>query len=364
MKQSNRCLALNQEKSQLFYDGNSDNEQQWVSVKSGKKKPHKIPKDTRKTFLLSVSAGLDYTKLREILCDWKEVRFDTNAWNNHIDMIYVDGTFIDKRLYKVRCTLKNLLDDSKEVITDKSNLFINMQNNFPEITSKHMAFTQNLINVNSLETDEVMIIKPVGRGAYAGKDIVRVSNSVELTNAKELYRKYLKVIAVKYIRDPLLFDERKFHVRSYMMVTIHPFNVLLFNQSKILTAKDKYVDADYNNKDIHDTHLSSTPRNMYFPDDLNIPAENMKSVLAQMETITEHLGKLMIGRSHPFPESKYAFEVFGLDFLITQSFNVILMEVNDRVGMSSIGKIDDRYSKFSHDYFSWIYENAIKPVLN
>lgn len=364
MKQNNRYLSDNQEDQRSFENGNTNNEQEWVSVKSGKKKQHKIPKDTRKTYLLSVSAGLDYTKFREILHDWKEVCFDKNTWNGRIDMIFVDGAFIDKRLYNVQCTLKNLLDDSKEIMTNKSNLFVNMNNSFPEIATKHMAFTRNLINVESLETNNVLIIKPVGRGAYAGKDIVRVSNNLELTNAKELCKKYSNVIAVNYIRDPLLFYGRKFHIRSYMLITIHPFKAMLFNHSKILTAKKDYIDSEYNNKDIHDTHLSSTPKNIYFPEDLNIQQDKINSIISQMETITEYLGKLMSGRSHPYPESKYAFEVFGLDFLVTRSYNVILMEVNDRIGMSSIGPIDDKYSKFSQEYFSWIYENAIKPVFH
>jgi hypothetical protein len=341
---------------------NDDNNQRWVSVKSGRKKSHKSRIDTRKTYILSVSAGLDYMRLREILHDWREIRTNQLNTESHIDMIYVDGIYIDKRLYNVQCTLKNLLDNRKEIITDKSNLFFNMQETFPEIASKHLSFTQNLTDVKSLEMNDVMIIKPVGRGAFSGRDITIVTNNNGLDNAKALCSKYPKAIAVKYVRDPLLFDGRKFHIRSYMLITIQPFQVLLFDQSKILTAKDKYVDANYNNKGIHDTHISSTPRNLYFPEDLNIPKEKMKSVQTQMNTIVEHLGKLMFGQVYPYPESKHAFEVFGLDFLITQSFNVILMEVNDRVGMGSIGNIDEKYSKFSHDYFNWVYENAIKHI--
>ncbi len=46
-------------------------------------------------------------------------------------------------------------------------------------------------------------------------------------------------------------------------------------QAKLFTAKEKYKNEDWFNKDIHDTHLKSTDNDYYYPDDLNFTEEHL-----------------------------------------------------------------------------------------
>lgn len=326
-------------------------------------------KKRRKTFLLSVSAGLDYSQLRKQLCNWNEIYIHQVLQKSQnqeiiIDLIYIDGNHTNKSLYNVKCIMKNLLNDEKKVITDKANLYNNMKDAFPEITQKYFASTRNLEDVHTIQNGEVLIIKPVGRGLCSGKHITIITNDNELGKVKTINKKYNKCIATNYIKNPLLWNNKKFHVRSYMLVTSYPYTVKLFHRSKIFTARNNYVEGEYCNPHIHDTHISSTPKNIYFPEEFPATEDNKQKVIFQMNEVVHYLGKLMEIHAKPYPESKYAFEVFGIDFLITNTFDVIIMEVNDKIGLKCIGTIDQKYSDFSREYFKWIYDNAIVSVLH
>lgn len=349
---------------------------EWNIIKSDKKKGKRASNNKTSesnTYLISSSSGLDCTQLRKILngCGWREINAKSSL--NYVKFIYVDGGKIDKGLYHIKCVLKSLINEKKEIITNKANLYFAMQKYFPDATEKYLAKTRLLKDVTEINDNEILIVKPVGRGACSGKDILRITQNVQLSLCQREYSghsfdKYLSVIAVDYIRNPLIindaiFNGKKFHIRTYMLVTTEPFNVILFNKSKILTAKEKYIDGDYDNANIHDTHLSSTEKNLYFPNDLHIDDSDKEKIILQINDVANYLKELLRNNTQPYPEAKFGFEVFGLDFLITSEFKVILMEVNDRIGIRSACEMDNTYSDFSRDFFSWIYENAIKTIL-
>ena len=58
---------------------------------------------------------------------------------------------------------------------------------------------------------------------------------------------------------------------------------------------------------------------------------------------------------------------------IPQRLKVILIEINNRVGYDPCGNPPDynpitgpwtqAYTQFSQDYFQWVYEEAIRPVM-
>lgn len=333
----------------------------WKIVEKTRRRKKQNIKSSQKTFHLSVSAGLDYGQFRKVLSDWNEISI-REIHHYKIDLIYVDGGHNDKRLYNIMCILKSLINDKKNVITNKWNLFVNMQNRFPIETEKHMVQTRLLEEIKEIQEDEILLIKPIGRNAFAGKDILCVTKMEELNNAKEKLKNYQQVMAVNYIKNPLLIDEKKFHIRSYMLVTTHPYEVVLFNKSKILTAKEKYQQGDYYNKNIHDTHVSSTTINRYFPFDMTMDDMKKEHILKQMNDIVLMLKEILRNNAEPYPESKYGFEVFGIDFIVSDDYTVYLIEVNDKIGMKSANDGDKKYSEFSHEYFKWIYENAIEPI--
>ena len=144
----------------------------------------------------------------------------------------------------------------------------------------------------------------------------------------------------------------------------------LWSQGKIITARIPYTLNEFLIKDIHDTHVKSTPRNLWFPK--HFPQKDaIESVWSQMNKISICVGEILKPKAKSFGESKCAYEVFELDFLVTDDFNVFLLEANDRVGFDPMGSSaegfdgkkgpwDEEFTAFSRDYFQWVYNNVIK----
>jgi len=224
--------------------------------------------------------------------------------------------------------------------------------------------TFNVKDVYTID-NKIMIVRPVKRYLGGGVDIEIVSSNDEYQKVKKrLLQKYTNVIISEYITNPLLFENRKFHIRGYMLVITHPYNYKLFKFGKIITAKNNYKNTDWHNKDIHDTHIKSTPKNLYFPSDLELSKDKLKHIMTQMHTIAKCLGTMLEKHAHPYPESNVGFTILGLDLMITTDYVVKLLEVNaDEVGFDPVGDaIDPKFSAFSRKIFKNIYKYAIKPT--
>lgn len=325
--------------------------------------------------------GLDISHLRNMLDNlgWSEIPIDklVKTQNPFVDFLWIDAEENIKNTWKVRCTFKNMLNDEKNVITNKCNLYENLMKSNPKLASRCLPKTYHLNNFEHVGNNEVYIIRPCGRGFYSGKGIYIVQNDEELNDVKQIYntkfifgmkqkKSAFDVIVSEYIRNPLLFKERKFHLRMYLVINIFPkYSYKLWNVGKILMAKDKFVDQDFGNKDIHDTHMKSTPQNLFFPDDLDcLNKKDKKNVFKQMENISEAIAKIYGKFAKPYPESTTAFEVFGVDFMINENLDVKLIELNDRVGYApSQGKYDEPFKIFSKKYYEFVFKNSIEPII-
>jgi hypothetical protein len=257
----------------------------------------------------------------------------------------------------------------KEIIANKRNLydnFIKYNRSFLPLT-----FDINKIPANLFSMSTVFIVKPIGSKGGEGIEIVK--DMSELKKAEENIKRQFKYGAIvsEYIREPMLWNGRKMHIRMYYLASIINGVVSgkLWDIGKILTARDNYKMSDYKNKYIHDTHAGTTPRDLFFPKDMPTNADNA-DILSQMNKIMEIVLQVYAPKAKLYSETKNAFEVFGIDFMITKDGDVKLLEVNGLdVGYEPIGenfnKItgpwSDEYSQFSRDYFEFVYENAIKP---
>ena len=364
-----------------------------------------VPKtEKQKTFAIHDKQGLNHTRLVDILTDhkWKQVDIKTPnadfAWVGAT----VGGDFLryEDSIYEIKTTLKNVLKGNgvkgfstsdpdypytKNVITDKAQLYIEMNKKCPEICKKYMAESwflndEKRVAEYSEADDGVLIIKPLGVGAGGGEGIVYVTNKEELTeftNAvkrrKQSKEKGSKDYLVsKYIRNPMLIEGKKFHLRMYFMVCMranHKSDWFLFEEGKIITAELPYKDADYMNKKIHDTHFKSTKKNRLFPDsrELGISDKEAKSIMQQMREVLRCAYDVYKPHIASTRESKYGFEVFGCDFMVTSDVGVKLLEINARhdYGVNDIKKeAPEVYERFCSDFWEWIYKHAIEPVFS
>jgi len=379
--------------------------------------------DKKFTYLILDNQGLYHDRLREILDvnGFKEVskKEVLSSPNKFVDFFWMgqsneEGNRFDKDLYQIKSTLKTLLwrDKShtlgKDAITNKQQLYFNMEKHFPSICSKHMAKTFVLKDIKSLKqiilnnnnqiitttdtdlidttdtvttdtvttdtvttdtsttdsdqinknTKKVYIVKPVGHGACAGVGVTVVTNDKELEEARiNLCKRFNKIIISEYIQNPLLYEGRKFHLRMYILINSDA-TWSFWERGKAMTAKLPYIKGDWTNKAIHDSHGETTPKDIYFPEDI-LPKDKYKHVYQQMELILSAVAKIITPHVKCYEESKYCCEVFGIDFMLTDNYTVKLIEINAEAGYGAKNEDKTKYKQYCSEYFDWFYKESL-----
>lgn len=301
-----------------------------------------------KTFIISSAKirGLLYTPLQHYLMQhgYKEIS-DPNGKPFLLFLQEMENNKLNTAYYNTSCYIMNQFDDSKEIITNKANLYANFKRGFPEKCSEFMAdswslheFIKNRDLKKRITNDhEVFIIRPAGRGAFSGKDIYVVNNKVQLENAIQNTRKYRTVLISKYITNPLLLDGKKFHLRVYYGVSLinGQLRGKMFDFYEPLSASKPYKKSDWGNPDIHDTHARGTEKELIWPEDISsstLKKDLQQKYIPKMKECLQLITKMIKGKISTYPQAQNAFEVFGCDFLILDDGNIILMEINDKVG--------------------------------
>lgn len=333
--------------------------------------------------------------------------------NYHIDFVYQvpTGTRYDKRFYNVRCFVKSVLDpECTKRLTDKKLLYELVKEYNPGNIGFSIPSTYSYSNFNF--EDKVYIIKATGKHTLCGKGNAVFSNPNEFNIAKDKLEKngydLRSSIISRYIDNPILFEGRKTHFRSFIMLSTHSSQISVFDRIVVRLAKERYVKGLWENDAIHDTHTSSSGVDIYLPlrkkenydyvpnckpkyknygvfeegDVMKRPEryeclqKYYDGVMKATKAIANMI-KLTTKAKSP-AESQHAFEVFAVDLLVTES-RVFLLEINSKVSYkSALTYIDSTIPSssssertpnddsldhviFSHAYFSWIYRNGYAP---
>ena len=342
-------------------------------------------------------AGLDYSSLRYFLKIHGLT--ETNNPKSHPILLWLeqlDNNLFDKKYYHTKCFIMNILSDKKKIITDKYLLYVNFNKYYPIECKQYMAETweleeflknnnnnnnnnNNIFNadINDKSNNDndiydksnddihkksnVYIVRPVGKGAFSGKGIIRVYDNTTLQNAKSLLHKnYDHIIISKYITNPMLYNGCKFHLRTYFLISIinGKYKTYFYDIYELFTALKPYTNNDYTDKDVHDTHFKSTPQDILCPYDLDIIQQNIfsKYIYPKMKNCMSYISKLMESHAEPYPQAENAFEVFGCDFLVKDNYDVVLMEINDKIGFTM-------YKIKNKQKFSKLYLNIINNII-
>ncbi len=347
-------------------------------------------KKKSKTYLLIEKEKEIEEEFTKLLDSKGWIRKDINDIPEYVDLFYTRNyKFIYdklqnkqdyKNIYKIKTNINSFFwrDDTykkgKDVVVNKYQLYKNMKKQFPEIAEKHMAKTFNILGKNFKITDGVYIIRPVGKEIGSGEGIEYVSNKKEFEAVVNKYKKnskYKKIIASEYIQPLLLFENKKFHIRVYLLFLRNKNKITWTTllHGRIFCAQKEFLDKNYHNLEIHDTHGKYSIKNIFFPEEFNYGKENIEKVLSQMELILSKVAEIVKPHLKCFTESKNCFEVFGIDFMIKKDFTVILIEVNDTYGLSDYSKngYDTEESRkiwrtYVKKFIRWIYDNGIAPV--
>lgn len=320
--------------------------------------------------------GLIYITLQNYLNsrDFDEI----SNKNNKPFLLWIElmeNNKFDTQYFYTQCYLMNILNDDKIIFTNKSNLYFNFKKYYPEKCAQYMAkswnFREFIRNQSLLDKitkeNKVFIVRPAGIGAYSGKDIYITTNKSELDAAIKGTMKYEKVLISEYITNPLLFNEKKNHLRLYfMMGLIDGFFVSkLFDFYEIFTALKPYKKSDWTNKDIHDTHGSNSEIDIIYPItivDSHFYNNYQFTYLPKINDCLKYISKIASNKIRPYSQAKNAFEIFGCDVLLKDDGNIILMEINDKVEYT-FGTIESTI-KLSKMYFNTIIDNILYPILH
>ena len=221
-----------------------------------------------KTYI-TYSDNLDISQLMARLNDWDKV--DVIDTEQYVDFAW--GTLLAHKHYDVnffnqKAKLKNILMNSKSIITNKGKLyktfssFMDMGKYIPKTFDLQTFDTSNVQTFDTSNVPKPYIVKDATSFGQKGVHIV---TSLEDINIYKHKLKHTLGIISEYITNPLLWGGKKFHFRIYVGVYIHmdgTRKVKIFNNSnyafKVFIAKNKYKPNNFDDIDMHITGMSST----------------------------------------------------------------------------------------------------------
>jgi hypothetical protein len=338
--------------------------------------------------------------------NWKEAE----ETDKYIDFMYIDNyPIFKKQIRNKNAFIKTYFDENTsdmKKLTNKSFLYENMLFFDKDFTEKYFMPQYNLskVNINSLQNifkhNKLWILKPTfltPKLGFKGQGIKIIKNFDEIKDYEKKELKYLKNfkqtqsqkykyleeetwILAEYIKNPLLFKNKKFHIRVYFILTFidEKISAYVFNMFPIFTAKKEYMNKDFNNKNIHNTHMQKGKENInFFPSDF-ILEFGYKKTRKIFNDIFEICSKLFYYIKQNinvkcYFDSNNCYELYGIDLMITDNFEVKILELNEKPGIASLIEIpifsflflevliDSTINKaFNNNYKFNIFDNLIR----
>lgn len=293
--------------------------------------------------------------------NWKKASPD----DKNIDFVYFDSYADFKNqvdISKIYSNIKYEFNDfnkNKIKITNKALLYDNFLIYNKEFTKKYFMPQYNLSKTNIEELKDIFdngniwILKPTF--GYKGSDIkiftnydnfkkyynteaIQKLNKYKNSHKKNPLVKYDGWVLSKYVTKPHLFLKRKYHFRVYLFITFIEDELKghLFNIFPMIIAKKDYKNGNYNNKNSHNTHWTDLRENVYlFPFDFitNFGYKKTVEVFYNIKNIVINIFHFIKDNLNfqCFPEAKNCFEIFGIDILLDENFELKILEINQNV---------------------------------
>jgi hypothetical protein len=304
----------------------------------------------------------------------------------------------DKSLWKYNTILKTGVDlsDNNNSISNKYNLGKNMRQYNKKSIEKYLL-TDHYINLYNIYKKNKLRNKMIDKYKYlfkTGKIWIfkaiysSLGDNIIICKTFDEFKKYIHTVLQKkshlykklnykkyenmgeftkdkytiewilqeYINNPLLIDEKKFHLRIFYLYHPNIKKYYIYNSCPVYTSKLKYKTDDYLNKDIHDTHFSSTSKYYYFPKDFItiIGQHKVDSINKQLVNLFKGVSRCL--KSNCYSETKNCFHIFGADVMITDDYTVKLIEINGKPSMKF--PINDKYILYD------LFENICDKIVD
>ena len=176
-------------------------------------------------------------------------------------------------------------------------------------------------------------------------------------------------VVQEYIEEPLLFNDRKFDIRIYVLITTKQnekgFNACVYNNGLVRISSKKYNPKSKDPKVFLTNTCIQRENN---PND-NITIEfydlniNHKKTLKKIRQSCKNLFKNTNLNPNDY---KASYQIFGLDFILDNKENPILLEVNSTPSIHylNFGKIDKKIKKnLLNKTFEIVMKNKIGSII-
>jgi len=290
-----------------------------------------------------------------------------DRYHRQIDFVYVDARFRKlKELYDVNSNYKSLGIFPKAMdIDNKSFLHNFVKQHNPDLFQRHILDQFDIVPTknndyknqfktyklddykNQFKTYKYWILKPIPGGEGFGIKVVDNFPTMKkyITEFKGTWhhKPVEKWVMQHYMYNPLLINQRKFHIRMYYLVVkvAGKLSCYLFNHGMVYLAKKAFdmvslgKDKISLDKDIHDTHGSSMDPNekkLIFPHDFYkmFGYKKTNTVVEDITNIFKYISTIV--KFDCYRESKNCFNFVGIDIMITDKFETKLIELNTTPG--------------------------------
>lgn len=240
-----------------------------------------------------------------------------------VDFVFLSGEAAYYRNYqnlKGSLLSNTIRGESIDILTNKVELH-------KKFADKGFILSSDILPpVPNLPSKFLKILKPFG--GFAGEGISVVTTPLEVKDWLSSHTKYKQWVLQDYIKTPALKNGKKFHLRVHVVVTLSPYTVWVCKEMRYYLAREKYVQTDWKNSDIHDTHYTEQDE-FFFPADLpdKWKSGSQEEINLIIATVFEN------GKFKPDWNAKNGYYIFGLDIMFDKK-KPILLEVNQKIGLS------------------------------
>ena len=264
-----------------------------------------------------------------------------------------------------KCEIVNQLQDVNPLGNkkDQYNIHLNYYKTRPDYVPLTISFNRNsleelkqLFVCNPRDDPPVYIVKPENSLSRTGVGVVR--NYLELMSHLDHYSDYQEWIIQDYIDNPLLFNNKKFHFRIYVIYvqTENSTTAYLSKQGFIYTA-NKEFESDTFDPNIVLSGENSKNNVFYIPEDFTRSFgkqvwDNM--VYPQIVKITRETLRSTVEHLKCPAKKQKCFKILGYDILINKDFKCFLAEINAR---------NVSYKYPNQKFKDTFYKNILKLVL-
>ena len=286
-----------------------------------------------------------------------------------------DAQRLEARRYAARLSeLKNVLNDSKFALGDKTRLPDTLRR---AGVADVMPRSRPLADVSRIEPGEPPLFLKNSK-VWGQHGVVTVATTAALLAAKatSTFADVAACVAVDAVRDPAMWydDEAapdagfKFHLRTYLCISVESGIVWAYANEglwRVLTAARPYTEDAWDDPEVHLSGRKRTRANYNWKETAaKYTRRGSAWVTAAEESVRgvmRGVGRAFGGAAAPYPESRNAYQIFGLDITLDAAGRAWLLEVNTRPGFLQY-HTDELRGVVSPMIFGWELESVVFPL--